>query len=49
MQLYRDLPLLTCFEFLKEAVIADFRWLFDMNNISVIENGFSTASLGFRI
>ena len=34
MQLYRDLPLLTCFEFLKEAVIADFRWLFDMKNIS---------------
>ena len=35
MQLYRDLPLLTCFKFLKEAVIADFRWLFDMKNISV--------------
>ena len=34
MQLYRDLPLLTCFEILKEAEIADFRWLFDMKNIS---------------
>ena len=34
MQLYRDLPLLNCFKFLKEAVIADFRWLFDVKNIS---------------
>ena len=34
MQLYRDLPLPACFEILKEAEIADFRWLFDMKNIS---------------
>jgi polyphosphate kinase len=34
MQLYRDLSLFTCFKFLKEAVIADFRWLLGMNKIS---------------
>jgi hypothetical protein len=28
MQLYRDLSLSDCFEFLKQAVIADFRRLF---------------------
>ena len=33
-QLYRDLPLSACFEILKEAGIADFRWLFDMKKIS---------------
>jgi hypothetical protein len=34
MQQYRDLSLFTCFKFLKEAVIADFRWLWGMNKIS---------------
>jgi hypothetical protein len=34
IQLYRDLSLFTCFKFLKEAVIADFRWLWGMNKIS---------------
>jgi polyphosphate kinase len=34
MQLYRDLSLFTCFKLLKEAVIADFRWLLGMNKIS---------------
>ena len=49
MQLYRDLYIYACSEILKETEISDFRWLFDMNNISAIENSFSTASLGFRI
>jgi hypothetical protein len=34
MKLYRDLSLFTCFKFLKDAVIADFRWLWDINKIS---------------
>jgi hypothetical protein len=35
MQLYRDLPLSACFEFLKETENAGFRWIFDMKDISV--------------